>query len=136
MLKTVGDSAGALSLALAARLAVKALSNLQDQSAPDNDLEATLQDVLASLDAIRTGGPLFAHLTPASNFEHFGQIQTLAEVNSAFRDQQLTERLRSIMTAAPDEAERERNIDFAIDFFTALEGRALQKYNQAANLGY
>jgi hypothetical protein len=136
MLKTVGDSASALSLALAARLAVKALSNLQAQPVPNNDLEATLQDVLASLDAIQTGGPLFAHLTPTSNFEHYGQIQTLAEVNSGFRDQHLSERLQSIMTIGPDEAERERNIDLAIEFFTALESRALQKYNQATNLGY
>jgi hypothetical protein len=133
MLIKSGDAGNSLSLALSARLAVKALLDLQKQTAPDAGLAIALKDVVTSLNAISAGGPLFGHLTSSSNFEHYEQIQTLAEVRLAYADDRLAEKLQSVMTANGNVGERERSIDFAIDFFTALESRALQKYNQAAN---
>lgn len=134
MLKTTGDTGSSLSLALSSRLAVKALMNLQDQAAPDAELKGVLNDVVLSLAAIKSGGPLFARLTSRSNFEDYAQMQTLAEVGSAFAD--VTRELQTILTSQKKTKKRERSIESAIEFFTALESRALQKYNQDANLGY
>jgi hypothetical protein len=89
-------------------------------------------DVVASLDAISIGGPLFGHLTAPSSFEHYDQIQVLADVRSAFDDDQLAPKLKSILIADGDSPARQQNIDLAIEFFAALETRALRKYNEAA----
>lgn len=132
MLSKSSDTGSSLSLALGSRLAIKALATLQDQAAPNSALKAALDDVVTSLEAISTGGPLFGHLTTPSSFEHYDQIQVLADVNSAFGDDHLADKLHSVVLVGGDPAERQRNIDLAIDFFTALETRALRKYNEAA----
>jgi len=127
-----GDYAGSLSLALGSRLAIKSLAASRDSTQLDARVQSTVIDVVTSLNAITTQGPLFQHLTAPSNFERYEQFELLAEVQSAFHDRNLVTRLSAILTDA-DTAERKKNIDLAIDFFTALESRALQRYNNAVN---
>ena len=75
----------------------------------------------------------FGHLTAPSSFDHYDQIQVLDDVRSAIGDDQLAEKLHSVVIAGGNETERQRNIDLAIDFFSALECRALRKYNEAVS---
>lgn len=128
-----GDSTGSLSLALGSRLAIKTLVASRDKAHVDSEVQSTVHDVVASLDAINKQGPLFEHLTAPSNFERYEQFELLAEAKSAFHDCDLEARLNAILTTDTDAVERQKNIDLAIDFFTALESRAIQRYNNAVN---
>lgn len=127
-----GDSTSSLSLALGSRLAIKTLVASRGQLHIDNQVRSTVLDVVASLNAISMQGPLFEHLTAPSNFERYEQFELLAETQSAFHDRDVKARLNAILTDTNTE-ERQNNIDLAIDFFTALESRALQRYNNAVN---
>lgn len=136
MLNRQGETENSLSLALGARRAVKSLMALQGQEKQDPSLQKAVTDVVTSLNAISAGGLLFGHLTAPSNFEHYDQIETLAEVQSAFHDTGLAQRLEAVITTSEKFTDREESIRFAISFFTALESRATQKYNQAVNYRY
>jgi len=128
-----GDSGGSLSLALGSRLAIKTLIASRNNAYLVPEVQSTVHDVVTSLDAIATQGPLFEHLTAPSNFERYEQFELLAEVRSAFGDCDLKTRLSSILANEDDVVKRQENIDLAIEFFTALESRALQRYNNAVN---
>jgi len=130
---TLDDNTYSLSLAFDARKAVKALIALRRSGQRDEHLKHAVEDVIASLNALNTGSPLFAHLSDASPFQSYEQIQTLQEVQTALSDDRLTEKLRNVITESgevPNES-----VEFAIRFFTAVENRALQRYNQAFGVG-
>ena len=132
MLATSNDNSSSLSLAIDARLAIKALHELQRGGTP-NEAIKTVEDVVVSLRALNSGAPLFANLSALSPFESYDQIQTLQEVRSEF-DEDVSAKL--VLVAQGDDLEqRKQGIEFAIVFFTALERRARQKFNQSDGFG-
>jgi hypothetical protein len=135
MLATASDNSSSLSLALDARMAVKASYALQRQGggAPNDVLRKAIEDVRISLNALSSGAPLFANLSQSSPFENYDQIQTLQEVRSAF-DEDVSAKLE-LVGKEDDPIQRQQGIEFAIIFFTALERRARQKFNQSYGFG-
>lgn len=135
MLATMSDNTNSLSLALDARTAVKALNVLRKGGGEvRSELQTAMTDALVSLRALNSGAPLFAGLSPSSAFENYEQIQTLQEVESAFPGQDVEAKL-ALVTNERDPAQRQQGIAFAIEFFTALEKRALQKFNRSYGFG-
>jgi hypothetical protein len=130
----VSDNSSSLSLAIDARMAIKALRNFQRNGQANELLTRAVEDVAGSLKALSTGGPLFANLSPTSPFESYEQFQTLQEVQTAFRDNDVEAKLE-LVTKSDDPALRQKGIEFAILFFSALERRARQKFNQSSGSG-
>lgn len=133
---TMTDNSSSLSLALGARIAIKALYELQKGGKANSALTKAMGDVTASLKALNTpGAPLFAHLGPTSSFESFDQLQMLQEViKSTFPKENVEEKL-GLAISAPDPELKKQGVEFAIVFFSALERRARQKFNQPSGLG-
>lgn len=132
---TLNDNTYSLSLAFDARKAVKALVAFKREGVKDDRLKEAVEDVIASLNALNSGTPLFAHLSSASPFQSYEQIQTLQEVQAALSDDRLTEKLQNLISTESEGDALRESVDFAIQFFTAVENRALQKYNQAFGFG-
>ncbi len=135
MQATTSDNTNSLSLALDARTAVKALNALRKGGEANEELKRALEDALTSLKALDSGSPLFANLSPSSAFENYEQIQTLQEVRSTFSENsvELEAKLSSVTNGNP--AQVMDGIEFAIPFFSALEKRALQKFNRSYGFG-
>jgi hypothetical protein len=132
---TMTDNSSSLSLALGARMAINALYSLQRGGRANKALKKEVRDVTTSLKVLNTPGkPLFAHLSPSSSFESFDQIQTLQEVKSAFPGENVEEKLELAIGASDRELQRQ-GVEFAIIFFSALERRARQKFNQPVGFG-
>jgi hypothetical protein len=136
MLATSSDNSSSLSLALDARMAIKALYALQRQpgGAANGTLKKAIDDVRTSLSALSSGTPLFANLSQSSLFENYGQIETLQEVRSAFSQEDVGAKLE-VVNQQDDPDQQKEGIEFAITFFTALERRARQKFNQSYGFG-
>jgi len=123
------DNSSSLSLAIDARMAIKALHELQRGGAASEALK-TVNDVVVSLRALSSGAPLFANLSP---FESYEQIRTLQEVGSEFNED-VSAKL-DLVAKQNDPEQQKQGIAFAIVFFTALERRARQKFNQSDGFG-
>lgn len=130
MTGTPSDNTNSLSLALDARKAVRALLAFQRSGVRDNQLRQALSDVVASLNALNTGTSLFANLSSTSSYESYDQIRTVQEAQRALSDDKLTEKLQLLLTE-PEGKDVQVSLQSAILFFTAIENRALQKYNQS-----
>ena len=130
MLSTASDNTPSLSLALDARLAIKALNSYRANGERGTELRESISSAIASLNALRSGECLFDNIAVSSPYESYAQIETLREVQNQFADDQLPEKLGAALEST-DMDVRERNIAVAIRFFTALEIRALKKYNQS-----
>jgi hypothetical protein len=130
MLSTLSDNTTSLSLALDARLAIKALNVYRKDGVSEDRLQKAIGDAIKSLNALSSGSSLFDNITSSSPYESYSQIQTLREVQSEFADDHLADKLAASL-GHTDVATREKSVDFAINFFVALENRALRKYNQS-----
>jgi len=130
MTGTPSDNMNSLSLALDARKAVRALLAFKRDGVRDNQLRQVLSDAVVSLNALNTGASLFAHLSSTSSYESYDQIRTVQEAQTALSDDKLTEKLQ-LLLAEPEGRDVQANLHSAILFFTAIENRALQKYNQS-----
>ncbi len=128
------DTTNSLSLAVDARKAVKALVAFRRSGLRDEQLRQVLSDAVASLNALNAGTSLFANLSPASSYESYEQIRTVQEVQAAISDDKLTEKLQLLLGESAGEQIQE-SVQSAIRFFTAIENRALQKYNQSFGVG-
>jgi hypothetical protein len=135
MNSTQSDNTNSLSLALDARKAVKALVAFRKSGVRDEQLQLVLSDALASLHALNSGSSLYANLSSTSSYESYEQIQTVQEVQKAISDDRLTEKLEQLLRADRVEEQTQESVQSAIHFFTAIENRALQKYNQSFGFG-
>jgi len=130
MLGTLSDNTTSLSLALDARIAIKALNVYRKDGVSEGRLQKAISDAIASLNALSSGSSLFDNITNSTPYESYSQIQTLREVQSEFADEHLAEKLAASIGHV-DATTREEGVNFAINFFVALENRALRKYNQS-----
>jgi len=131
---TQNDTTNSLCLALDARKAVKALVAFRRSGIRDEQLRQVLSDAVASLIALNSDTSLFANLSRASSYESYEQIRTVQEVQRAISDDRLTEKLQ-LLLADPAGEQIQESVQSAIHFFTAIENRALQKYNQSFGFG-
>jgi hypothetical protein len=134
MLSPSSNTADSLSLALDARLAIKALNVYRKDGISKEPLKKAIGDAVGSLRALKSGDSLFDNIASSSPYESYSQIQTLLEVQSQFADENLVERLEASL-GEEDPSNRATSIDYAINFFAALENRALKKYNQSFGFG-
>lgn len=125
------DRTNYLSLALDARKTIKALMQASETGTETPQLKGAIEDTVQSLRALSSGALLFANLHPQFPYQHYEQVKTLEEVQSAMKDQHLADRLSELKDTI-DPARRKEIIELAIAFFSALENRALQRYNTSA----
>ena len=128
------DRTNYLSLALDARKTVKALMQLS-KGVETTSLKEALEDTVESLRALKQGSSLSARLHPKSSFEYYEQIRTLQEVQSSMNDENLADKL-SALNAEIDPNTQKQFLKIAITFFSALENRALQRYNRSAGSAF
>lgn len=132
MLPTIGDRTPYLQLALNAREVINALLRVrQAHEQVPAALLLAIEDAVASLTAVSERGSLFDHLREPSAFTRYEQIQTLAEVRDALKDDRLIEKLNTIIRPDADPDQRWQYAGDVLRFFSALESRALHHYKQA-----
>jgi hypothetical protein len=129
------DRTNYLSLALDARKTIKALRQASETGNESDELKGAIEDTVESLRALSTGALLFARLHPQFPYQHYEQVKTLEEVQSAMKEEHLADRLSELNRTA-DPGHREELIKLAIAFFSALENRALQRYNTSASSAF
>ena len=126
------DRTNYLSLALDARKTIKALRQAVQTGTETEELKGAIHDTVESLRALSSGELLFSNLNPQFSYQHYEQVKTLEEVQSAMKEQNVADRLSELNDALePDQ--RVAIINLAILFFSALENRALQRYNTSAS---
>lgn len=117
-----------LSLALDARKIIDDLVVFVEEGRRPQDFQSRLQDAVESLRRASGERNIFAPLRNNLPLEHYEQIRTVEEVAAA--PGKVIEDLSHILDETAD-PETTRNSAFdAIDFFYALERRALHNYNQ------
>jgi hypothetical protein len=126
------DRTNYLSLALDARKTIKALMQASETGTETPQLQGAINDTVESLRALSSGELLFSHLHPQFPYQHYEQVKTLEEVESAMKEKHLADRLAELKGTV-DPAHRKEIIKLAITFFSALENRALQRYNTSAS---
>lgn len=133
-----GERSGYLALALDARKTINALLQLEQHEGAEQEISAdvrgVIQGAVKSLKALASDGPLFAQLEGASSYDSYEQMRTLHEVQAAMNDNELEDQLEAVVSA-PNRPDRNLRLGLAIRFFSALENRALYRYNGAAS-GY
>jgi len=129
------DRTNYLSLALDARKTIKALILASETGSKTPELKEAIDDTVKSLRALSTNSLLFAHLHPQFPYQHYEQVKTLQEVQSAMGNADLADRLSELseLNDAAEPAHRQELLKLAMAFFSALENRALQRYNTSAN---
>lgn len=135
MVSVSTDRTNYLSLALDARKTIKALMQASETGSGTPELKGAIDDTVKSLRALSSGGLLFANLHPQFPYQHYEQVKTLQEVQSAMGDAHLADRLSELseLNDAAEPAHRQALLQLAITFFSALENRALQRYNTSAS---
>jgi hypothetical protein len=131
MVSATTDRTNYLALALDARKTINALLKASETGEQPTELTGAIDDTIESLNALRTGDLLFSNLNPHFPYQYYEQVKTLEEVDDAMKEQHVADRLSELRKpVAPDE--REKILQLAIAFFSALENRALQKYTNSA----
>jgi hypothetical protein len=115
-----------LSLALDARLVIKALRQKSPTEATNAELQGSLRAVLDSLRAINRGGDMYSRLGDLEPYEHFEQIYTLQEVSASLNDPNLLKELEGL--SAPEGPSAAVKVT-ALKFFSEVERRALHYYS-------
>ncbi len=119
-----GEKIHYLSLALDARLAIKALRQKTSAGAVGPELRESVKAALDSLKAISRGGELYAQLGELEPYEHFEQMFTLQQVWASLKDSRLVEDLQDLFSENPSLEARAA----ALKFFAEVERRALHYY--------
>jgi hypothetical protein len=120
-----GEKIHYLSLALDARLAIKALRRKSSLAAAAPQLHESVRAALDSLKAISRGGELYAQLGELKPYEHFEQMYTLQQVWVSLKDSNIVEELQNLFSESPSLEAKTA----ALKFFFEVERRALHYYN-------
>jgi hypothetical protein len=119
-----GEKIHYLSLALDARLAIKALRLKPLPGAAVPPLRESVRAALDSLKAISKGAELFAGLGELEPYEHFEQMYTLQQVWVSLKDSNLVAELQDLSSESPSPEARAAGLRF----FSEVERRALHYY--------
>jgi hypothetical protein len=119
-----------LVLALASRSLIKSLLVYVDEGHADAQLEASLNDVTESLRASKDVNRLFGPIPTESPFRNYEQVMILEEAEEALNVGDIGDKLSHALRNSPDRETRRRSVEDAVEFFYALENRALHHYNR------
>jgi hypothetical protein len=120
-----------LSLALDARKIIDDLVVFVEEGRRPQDFQPRLQDAVESLRRASGERNIFAPLRNNLPLEHYEQIRTVEEVtNAAAPGGKVIDDLSQILDETADPEARKNSAFDAIEFFYALERRALHNYNQ------
>ena len=122
-----------LSLALDARKVIDALILFVKETDTPR-METLVGKVLESLNASSDRERLFSSAQRRSLFGDYERMQTLEEVQRDFPTENIGDRLQELLRKDIDAELRKRSAEQAIQFFCALEGRALERYTQAMDM--
>ncbi len=106
------------------------ISNKPDAS----NMEALLSQVVDSLPSNQDRERLFSIADTRSLFGDFERVEMFEEVKSSFPLHDIRKELELVLRGDADVAARKKNAETAIQFFCALEGRALERYAQAMHM--
>lgn len=120
-----GEKIHYLSLALDARLAIKALRLKPSPGETAPPLHKSVKAALDSLKAISRGGELYAGLGELEPYEHFEQMYTLQQVWVSLKDSNLVQELQDLSSERPSPEARAAGLRF----FSEVERRALHYYS-------
>jgi len=120
-----GEKIHYLSLALDARLAIKALRQKPSRGEAVSQLRESVRAALDSLKAISRSDELYAQLGELEPYEHFEQMYTLQQVWLSLKDSNLVEELQNLSSESPSLEARAA----ALKFFSEVERRALHYYS-------
>ena len=120
-----GEKIHYLSLALDARLAIKALRQ-GSASGLQTEVRESVKAALDSLKAISRGGELYAQLGELRPYQHFEQMCTLQEVFEPLRSSNLLDELQSVFDSESPSRQAKAS---ALKFFYEVERRALHYYS-------
>jgi hypothetical protein len=124
---TAGTRAKYLIFALTIRKLTDALINLVEEGKRAPNLDAQLKEVLASVKG--TGKPTSVKaLRNRGSFGSYEGVVTLDEVMKSSDQQALVDMLNSVITTKSAQEQKKRALK-VIEFFDALESRALYRYN-------
>jgi hypothetical protein len=122
-----------LSLALDARKIIDALILFVKETDTPR-METLVGKVLESLNASTDRERIFSSAQRRSLFGDYERMQTLEEVQREFPTENIGERLQELLRNDIDAQLRKKSAEQAIQFFCALEGRALERYTQAMDM--
>ena len=97
-------------------------------------MEALVRQVVESLASANDRDRLFSSAQRRSLFGDHERMQTLEEVQNSFPSQDLKKELEELLRQDVATDARKRSAEQAIQFFCALEGRALERYTQAMDM--
>lgn len=124
-----GEKIHYLSLALDARLAIKALRQKSPTDLTATELRSSVSAALDSLKAITRGGEVYAQLGDLKPYEHVEQMYTLHEAWETLKDSNLVEELQNVFESQVPTPEARAT---ALKFFSEVERRALHYYRDAS----
>jgi hypothetical protein len=119
-----GEKIHYLTLALDARLAIKALRQKSSPGAEAPQLRESVRAALDSLKAISRGGELYAQLGELRPYEHFEQMYTLKQVSMSLQDSNWVKELQDLSSESPSVQAKAAGLRF----FSEVERRALHHY--------
>jgi hypothetical protein len=119
-----------LSLALASRTLINSLLQYVEQGRADDQLQPALNDVAESLRASSDTKSLFGPVPTESPFRNYEQVLILDEAKKALNLGNIEEKLSQALTNSPERDVRRRDVTETVEFFYALENRALHHYNR------
>jgi hypothetical protein len=119
-----------LSLALASRTLINSLLRYVEQGHADDQLQPALNDVAESLRASNDTKNLFGPVPTESPFRNYEQILILDEAKKALNLSNIEEKLSRALTNSAERDVCRRDVSETVEFFYALENRALNHYNR------
>ncbi len=129
MLTDTSNRSRYLLLALDARKVIDALVGFVDTGRRGSDLDKILKNAMESLKSVGRGGNVFEASRNRLAFGHYEQVRTVEEVRGVDDREGVIAGLSAVLDqSGPPEKQQQLALE-ALEFFHALEGRALQHYS-------
>jgi hypothetical protein len=129
MLPTTGARTRYLVLALASRKLIDSLLMFVESNEQDPKLAPALAQFADALKRSRAANNLFSASNQAT-FSHYEQVLTLQEAMESLQGRNIGAELSGVLDEASSVETRKQVAARVIDFFYAVENRALNSYNE------
>ena len=118
-----------LALALDARKVIDALIVFVDKGLRQGDLDQSLQEAIASLQAVKEKREIFSPSRNRLAFsEYYEQVRTVDEALKPEERKEIVEMLQAVKTPSSNTEKQKQEAFKAIEFLSAIESRALYYY--------
>jgi hypothetical protein len=123
-----------LSLALLSRRTVESLRSVATGGPVDGNLDSSLRKLLAGVSSIGEAASV-KRLEASGAWTRFEELSTLDEVKAETRMDHLDEVVSSVLNGGNPELQAQ-NAKLLMQFLTAVEGRALQRYTDSMEMQF